>query len=46
MSTKTHNNFTGIFCEHGPTAWQIQTHGILVNKCLAVKDVFAIKGVR
>ena len=43
MSTKTHNNFTGIFCDHGPNAWQTQTHGKLVNKRLAVKDVFAVK---
>ena len=46
MSTKTHNNFTGIFCDHGPNAWQTQTHGKLVNKRLAVKDVFAVKGER
>ena len=46
MSTKTDNNFTGIFCDHGPNAWQTQTHGKLVNKRLAVKDVFAVKGER
>ena len=46
MSTKTDNNFTGIFCDHGPNAWQTQTHGTLVNKRLAVKDVFAVKGER
>ena len=46
MSTKTHNNFTGIFCDHGPKAWQTHTHGALNNKRLAVKDVFAVKGER
>ncbi|MFL3650906.1 MAG: amidase family protein [Pseudoalteromonas sp.] len=46
MSTKTHNNFTGIFCDHGPKAWQTHTHGALINKRLAVKDVFAVKGER
>ncbi|MDO6547067.1 amidase family protein [Pseudoalteromonas carrageenovora] len=46
MSTKTHNNFTGIFCDHGPKSWQTHTHGALINKRLAVKDVFAVKGER
>ena len=45
MSTKN-NNTTGIFCDHGPKAWQTHYQGTLINKRLVVKDVFAIKGER
>ncbi|WP_165735577.1 amidase family protein [Pseudoalteromonas sp. C8] len=45
MSTKN-NNTTGIFCDHGPKAWQTHYQGTLINKRLAIKDVFAIKGER
>lgn len=44
MSTKKNNKQSGIFCDHGPKAWQTHSQGQLKNKRLVVKDVFAIKG--
>lgn len=46
MSIKTSNNHIGIFCDHGPKNWQITQQGLLANKRLAVKDVFAVKNER
>ncbi|MBQ4857803.1 amidase family protein [Pseudoalteromonas sp. MMG007] len=46
MSTQKNNNTAGIFCDHGPKAWQTHNQGTLNNKRLAVKDVFAVKGER
>ncbi|MEL0645901.1 amidase family protein [Pseudoalteromonas agarivorans] len=46
MSTQKNNNTAGIFCDHGPKAWQTHIQGTLNNKRLAVKDVFAVKGER
>ncbi|MEH6394298.1 amidase family protein [Pseudoalteromonas sp.] len=44
MSTKQNNKHNGIFCDHGPKAWQTHSQGRLKNQRLVVKDVFAIKG--
>ncbi|MBQ4832910.1 amidase [Pseudoalteromonas sp. MMG010] len=43
MNIATSNQLTGIFCQHGPKNWQTSHTGPLVNKRLAVKDVFAVK---
>jgi len=44
MSNNSHINKDAIFCQHGPTSWQTRNEGYLVNKRLAVKDLFAIEG--
>ncbi|WP_426369846.1 amidase family protein [Pseudocolwellia sp. HL-MZ7] len=44
MNNNSHINKNAIFCQHGPTQWQTSHQGILLNKRLAVKDLFAVKG--
>ncbi|NRA41621.1 MAG: amidase [Pseudomonadales bacterium] len=40
------NHPSGIFCEHGPRLLQWSEQGLLADKRLAVKDLFALKGYR
>jgi len=44
MKNNAHINKDAIFCQHGPTQWQTNQKGILLNQRLAVKDLFAVKG--
>lgn len=39
-------NLTGVFCEHGLVNLQTTTTGKLANLRLAVKDLFAVKGLK
>lgn len=44
MNNNLHINKAAIFCQHGPTEWQVSDEGSLIDERLAVKDLFAVKG--